>query len=180
MMTTSVNSISAGMDPRQMTQPMQLKANEKTADEELKAEEQQQADTISTQKTNVLPSSTDLRMRQIKQAAEAGILRPVWLEMQEMDQGMPRTSEIIRRAGEKRSEADERTDKPERAPDGDERTVKAERAPNSDERTIKAERAPDSDERTVKSERAIESGRAANEAKPAGKPERAADKQSAS
>jgi len=131
MMTTSMSSINLGMDPRQMMQPTQLKANEKSAAEELKAEEQQQkTETISSQKINVMKSAADIRMLHIQQAADAGILRPVWLEMLEMDPDMPRTVDLIRRSGEKKdvdakpvADESKKSDNTERALDGTERVA---------------------------------------------------------
>jgi len=143
MMTTMVSSATAGLDPRQM---MQLKANEKTAAEELKAEEQLQVEKVSSQNINVMRSSADLRMIHIQKAAEVGILRPIWLEMLEMDPDMPRTSDIIRKAGEIKNEevrheaeAEERAVKYEQAPDGAERAVKSEQVADGAERAVKTE-----------------------------------------
>ena len=181
MMTTLVSSLSAGMDPRQMTQPMQLKAHEKTAAEELKAEEQQQTETISTPNVNVVKSLADIRMMQIHQAADAGILRPMWLEMMDMDPDMPRMSDIINRPRvnkndnaeraadeaervdnyERSAEEAERAGKPERAADGAEHTGKPERAAEGSERAAKSERATDGAERSVKSERAADGAKQA-------------------
>jgi hypothetical protein len=164
MMTTLVSSINVGMDPRQLTQPMQLKANERTAAEELKAEEQQQTESVSTPKIKVVKSSMDLRMLQIHQAADAGILRPVWLEMLEMDQNMPRTSDMIRRAveskkdgnAERAAEETERAEKAELAADGAERTENYKRPAEGSGRDMKSERSAEGSERTDKAERTSE------------------------
>ena len=191
MMTTLVSSINAGLDPRQM-QPMQLKADEKTAAEELKAEEQQQAETISAPNTKIANSTMDIRMLQIHQAADAGILRPVWLEMLEMDHNMPRMSDIIRKAGESKdgnaervaeeveraekaahAEKAERAENSRRTADGAERAVKAESAANEARAAMKSERATDGAERTT-----VRSERASDGAERTAKNERASDKAS--
>jgi len=182
MMTTLVSSMNIGLDLRQMMQPMQLKANEKTTAEELKADEQLQAETVSTQKINVMKSSTDLRMLHIHQAAEAGLLRPVWLEMLEMDPDMPRTSEMIRKAGDNTNsevkrmadEAKERAIQFEQATDGAERVAKSEQAADGAERTAKSERTADGAERAAKSEHAV-SERSTDGAERTTKSERASD-----
>ena len=155
-----MSSINLGLDPRQMMQPTQLRANEKTAAEELKAEEQQQnTETISSQKINIMKSAADIRMLHIQQAADAGILRPVWLEMMEMDPDMPRTIDLIRRSGEKKdgdakpvADESKRHDKTERALDGTERvTIETERSDKT-ERAILAEQTTDGTDINVKSE----------------------------
>ena len=164
MMTTLVSAINAGMDPRQATQQMHSKVDENTAVEELKAEEQQQADAVSAP-IKIMNSSADIKMLQIHQAAEAGILRPVWLEMLEMDPNMPRTIDMIRRTGKsKDGEA-------ERAAEESERAARAERAEESAERVFKSERVAENAERTVKTtgtsegtERAVKSEGAPQEA----------------
>ena len=166
MMTTMVSSV--GLDSRQMMPSMQFKANETTAAEELKAEEQQQADTVSTQKIGIIRSSADIRILQINQAAEAGLLRPMWVEMHEMDPDLPRTSDIIRRAGENKKDdkteriaedAKERFAKSEQAAaEAEERFAKSKQAASADgseERFAKSRQAADADgaARTLKSER---------------------------
>ena len=175
MMTTSMSSINIGLDPRQMMQPTQLKAHEKTAAEELKAEEQQQIETISSQKINTMKSAADIRMIHIQQAADAGILRPVWLEMMEMDPDMPRTIDLIRRSGEKKEGAakpvadeSERFDRTEHALDGtervavgSERAVKSEQTTDGTEFNVKSDRTTDGAEYTVKSESAADEPRSA-------------------
>ena len=96
MMTTSVNYI--GLDPRQMAQSMQLNVNERTAAEEAKAEEQRQTEGATTPEISIGRSPAE--MFHIRQAASAGILRPVWLEMtelQNMDANMPRMRDLISR-----------------------------------------------------------------------------------
>jgi len=104
MMTTLVDSINIGLNMPQMTQSMQPKVNEKTAAEELKAEEQQQAESVSTQKISTGKSAMD--MFNIKNAAEVGLLRPVWLEameIMEMDQDMPIMRDLIKQSLEKKN-----------------------------------------------------------------------------
>ena len=162
MMTTSMSSINLVSDPRQMMQPMQLKAHEKTAVEELKAEDQQQkTETISSQEINVMKSAADIRMLHIQQAADAGILRPVWLEMMEMDPDMPRTVDLIRRSGEKKdgdakpvADESKQTDNTERALDGTERAVLPEQNTDGTEINVKSVQTTDGAEYTVKSESA--------------------------
>ena len=104
MMTALVNSIDVGLNMYQMTQSMQPKVNEKTAAEELKAEEQQQAESVSTQKISTGKSA--LAMFHIKNAAEVGLLRPVWLEAMEimnMDRDMPIMRDLLKRSLEKKN-----------------------------------------------------------------------------
>ena len=169
MMTTSMSSINLGLDPRQMMQPTQLKANEKTAAEELKAEEQQQkTETISSQNINIMKSAADIRMIHIQQAADAGILRPVWLEMLEMDPDMPRTIDLIHRVTEKKDrdakpvvDESKRSDGTERALDGTKRAADSagrailpEQTTDGTEINVKPVQTTDGAEYTVKSESA--------------------------
>jgi hypothetical protein len=170
MMTTSVGAmVNMGLDPRQMGQPMQLKANEKTAVEQLEAEEQLQAGKTSSPEISIVKSPADLRMYQINQAADAGMLRPVWLEileMADMDPDMPRMRDLISRAAESKdgdsrqaAEEAERVVKSEQAADGAEQSAKSEKAADGAERAIKFElSSSDKAERTVKSERASTEG----------------------
>jgi len=163
--------MNAGLDLRQMMQSMQLKANEKSAAEELKAEEQLQAETVSTQKINIAKASTDLRMRHIHQAAEAGLLRPVWLEMLEMDPDMPRTSDMIRRAKDNKNQG------AERAEEAKERVAKSEQVADDAERVVKSEQGADGAERAAKPEQSAKpvhttDGADAVKTEQAAKPER--------
>ena len=167
MVTSSsvVNAVSGALDPRQMTQSAQPKANEKTAAEELKDEEQQQAENISKPRIAVANSSMDIRMHQIHQAAQAGILRPVWLEMMDMDANMPRMRDLIGRTG-KNDEAANATDKArhednaERAADEARQAMKTERAAGEARQVANAERVAEGTERAVKYESAVDgSGR---------------------
>ena len=181
MMTTSVNSVISGLDPRQMMRSAQPNANEKTAAEELKAEEQRQAENISTPKITIGKSPMDVRMYQIHQAADAGILRPVWVENLEMAADMPRMRDLLERAvknkeakrieeearrAEKSGNAPEeakQAEKTERVAEGTERAVKSERAAEEARRAEKSERAAEGTEHIVKSEHAANaSGRAEN------------------
>lgn len=135
MMTTSMNSVNMVLVPHQAVQSVQPRANEKPA-EELK-EERQEVESGSTQKISIGKSPMDLRMFGIHKAAEAGLLRPVWLEMMEMmNTDMPRTRDLITRA-EKYDAAEsdliayaaERTDTPGLATTGgDKRAVESEGA----------------------------------------------------
>ena len=148
VMTTSVSSINSGIDPRQMAQHMHLK-NEKTAAQELKAEEQQRAENASIGK----PQSDDLRKIHVNQAADAGILRPIWLEIINMDPDMPRISDIISGTTGKKNV------KSEHVADGAKRAVKSERDTDGAERVFNSERAAaDGDERAVKSGHAATDG----------------------
>jgi len=177
-MMTSMGSVNLGLDPHQVAQAAQFKANEKTAEDDLKTEEQPQTESVSSQTVNVMKSASDIRMMQIRQAADAGILRPVWLEMLEMDPDMPRMSDMIRRSVEKGevdaglSDAAERALKSvgadeanavgdkaeyavksgERASDGAERAVKSVHASDGAERAVKPEMPTAETEHTVKSE----------------------------
>ena len=166
MMTTLVNSVSGGMDPRQITQSAQPKANEKTAAEELKTEEQQQVENISTPKVTIGKSPMDVRMYQIHQAADAGILRPVWLEMLE-DADMPRMRDLIDRTVKNREAervADEarQPDKSGRAADGAGQPGKSERATDGAGQPAKSERVAEDAGYAAKSEPAVGSESAVN------------------
>jgi len=155
-MMTSMDSVNLGLDPHQITQSAHFKANEKTAAEQMKAEEQQQAENISDQTINTIKSSSDIRMMQIRQAADAGILRPVWLEMLEMDPDMPRMSDMIRRSVEKREVDTGLSDAAERALKsvGADETNEANAADGKAEYAVKSggKHATDGAERAVKPE----------------------------
>ena len=149
MTTTSMNSVSnAGLDFYQMAQSMQLKADEKSTAQELKAEERQ-TENISTPEIS-MGKYSETRMFHIRQAAEVGILRPIWLEAVEilnMNPDMPRMSDIIHRVAEKKdvksehnSDAAKNADSSERAADGSESTDKSERAADGFGSTDKSER----------------------------------------
>lgn len=142
MMMTSVSSTNVVFDPRQT---MQIKANEKSPAEELNAEEQQQVETASTPKISTIKSPADVRMLQIHQAAEFGILRPIWQELLEMDPDMPRTSDIIRHALEKKDDDFERT------ADETESSFKSEQTADEAERAFKSNRVADETEHSFKS-----------------------------
>jgi len=101
---------------------------------ELKAKEQQ-GDVVSI--SNIFIGNSPLRMHQIHQAVDVGILRPVWLEVpDELTPDMPRSSDLSKRIIEKKAEqlADEakRADKAKSA-------EKAERAAESVKSAVKAE-----------------------------------------
>jgi len=123
MMTTLIGSVNNEVELRQLSQQaMQLKANEKSAAEELKAEEQQQLDSISIPGVSSGVQQMGIRMYNIQKAADAGLLRPVWLERTEMDPNMPRLSDMISRPWKKPDDIPEQTanrtegtDKSERA-----------------------------------------------------------------
>jgi hypothetical protein len=124
---------------------MQLRASEKTAVEELKAEEQQKADSVSISTISIGTSSMDVRMFHIHQAADAGLLRPVWMEAMDVmnDRDMPRMRDMINRIGENKSrETEHDADRAESA--ATERVAVAERAVSTERDT--AERPADSSE----------------------------------
>lgn len=137
MITTLVNPISAGMNPRQTGQAMQFRANERTADE-IKTEDLQQVDSVSISTISTGNSSMDVRMFHIHQAADVGILRPVWMDAVDVtkNRDMPRMRDLINRVGENMDGNAEQT-----AADA-ERTAVTERAAAT-ERIDNAERAAD-------------------------------------
>ena len=108
-MTTSMSSVSMGLISHQITQTAHPKANEKTAAAEIKAEEQQQAENVSMPRVHIGRSPMDLRLFSIHQAADAGLLRPVWLETLDMvDLDLPRMRDLMERAVEFKEEPKER------------------------------------------------------------------------
>jgi hypothetical protein len=144
--TTLVNSVSAGLDPRHATQ---VKAVEKPAAEEMKAEEQESKNT-STSRIAVGKSQMSLKMYQIHEAAKAGILRPMWLEMLNMDPDMPRMRDLLKRAvknkeaaraAERAAEEARQSAKPERAVSEARQSAKPERAASEARQSARAERA---------------------------------------
>ena len=161
MMTTSVNYVNIGLDPRQMAQPMQPNANERTAAEELKAEEKRQAESTTPE---ISIGKSPVQMFHIRQAADAGILRPVWLEMaeiQDMNSDMPRMRDLINRNVESKDARFERA-----VAEGSERAVA-----EGSERVVAegSERAvAEGSERVVAegSERAVAEGSERNESSP--------------
>ncbi|MDR0310529.1 MAG: hypothetical protein LBJ21_02970 [Acidobacteriota bacterium] len=167
MMTTSMNSVNMVLIPRQITQPAQTRASEKTVEEALK-EEQPQTENIPVPKISTGKSPVDIRMFGIQKAADAGLLRPVWLEMMEMlDGDMPRTRDLVERAvknggDETELVADEakRVDESGRvATDEAKRAVESEGAANvAAARTDKSARAATVDEakQVVKTEDAVD------------------------
>ena len=108
-MMASMSSISMGLISHQITQTAHPKANERTAAEEIKAEEQQQAENASMPRVHIGSSPMDIRLFSIHQAADAGLLRPVWLEALDMvDLDLPRMRDLMERAIEFRGELTER------------------------------------------------------------------------
>ena len=176
MVTTSMGSINSVLIPRQVTQPIQPKANEKTAAEELKAEEQHQVENVSASKISTVKSAMDLRMYSIHQAADAGLLRPIWLETMDMDPDMPRMRDLITRVVEKPEEKSERVaDEAERVDKFKHVAVETGHAEKSENAAVKTGHAVKSESVAVETERAVKSEGATDGAKRAVKSEGAKD-----
>ena len=110
-MMTTVESINLGLDPHQMGQPTQAKVDEKPPAAE--PVEQDRVDIVSTPSIG----RSALSKMQIEQAADIGLLRPVWMEVSEMDHEMPRMVDIINKTWQIRKdhETQRTTDETQRA-----------------------------------------------------------------
>ena len=157
MTATSFDSISGGIgfDPRQISQTMQPKANGKTAEDE--KIEVLQVESASTRQISIEKPPMDVRLYQIHQAAEAGILRPLWLEAINNHPDMPRMNDLINRNtkntdGKSEYSADdaERTDISTQAADDAERAARSARMADDAARADRSARAADDAERAAR------------------------------
>jgi hypothetical protein len=83
------------LDPRQVAAQTQFKANGRSASEQSSAEKSSPTRTASS-KVSAAYSHMNLKKFHTQQAADMGLLRPLLMEMMDMEPDTPRSRDIVR------------------------------------------------------------------------------------
>ena len=95
MMTTSPASMNVALESRQTAHQVQFKADRKLTEEQFQSEKFSATQMVRS-KIPAEQTRMDLRKFHMKQAADAGLLRPILIELAELQSDVPKTNDFIK------------------------------------------------------------------------------------
>lgn len=97
MMTTSTASMNVALESRQTAHQVQFKADRKLTEEQFQSEKFSATQMVRS-KIPAEQACMDMRKFHMKQATDAGLLRPILIEIAELQSDMPKTRDLIKQA----------------------------------------------------------------------------------
>ena len=98
MMTTSPASMNVALESRQTAHQVQFKADRKLTEEQFQSEKFSATQMVRSKIPAEQTTCMDLRKFRMQQAADAGLLRPILIEIAEMQSDIPKTHDFIKQA----------------------------------------------------------------------------------